>query len=87
MFLANIFNPWTELELTTDLERYSHIISVLEEARIPFKEQIQNMGHNTRRMGTLGVIGELQRYSTLYQVFVKKGDLQKAKYLTRRLSK
>ena len=38
------------------------------------------MGHNTRRAGTVGAVGERPGASVLYYLYVKKADLERARH-------
>lgn len=78
-----LFNPWTELEITREADRYARLIRILEEANLPYKETVQHLGHENRRGGRIGGLGENPRYTILYQVFVRKKDLEQAQYLVR----
>lgn len=71
---------WHELIITNDHEVYSKAINELIEAKIHYREKIQYMGNGTRRGGLVGGLGENQKYIYLYQVFVRKNDIEQAKY-------
>lgn len=77
-------SKWKELAISNDRENYITIIGRLREAGIPYREKGQYIGHGTRRGGTISALGENQRYTYLYQVFVKKNDLEKAKFICKK---
>ncbi len=81
--MLNFLQKWVELEVTNDQERFFKSIAALEEAHIPYRQEGQHMNHGTRRAGRVGTLGENTRYSVLYQIFVKKEDLDKARYVIR----
>ena len=74
-----LFTRWVELFITQENEKFVNVSMLLENAGIEYKEKIQNIGHSNRRSGYLGSLGENPRYANMYQVFVKKTDVEKAK--------
>ena len=52
--------------MTTDGTQHYQALSALEGEGIPFQEKTQAMGHNTRRAGTVGAVGERPGASVLY---------------------
>lgn len=76
-----LFTQWKELFITQDGEKFFKVKALLKNSGISCKEKIQNMGHNNRRNGQLGSIGESPEYASIYQLYVKKADLGKAKAL------
>jgi len=74
-----LFTKWVELVITQDIEKFTKLRTALDNAGIEYKENIQNMGHSTRRSGQIGSLGENSSYTILYQLFVKKTDVERAK--------
>ena len=72
---------WSELVVTNNHEDYTQMVDKLIKAKISYREKVQYMGHGTRRGGTISGLGENQKYIYLYQVFVKKKDIEQAKYI------
>ena len=58
--------------MTTDGTQHYQALSALEGEGIPFQEKTQAMGHNTRRAGTVGAVGERPGASVLYYFYVKR---------------
>ncbi len=77
---------WHEVLVTDDETRYTQCAAALRGADIPCRAKTQALGHATRRSGTLGALGEDPAHSTLYQLFVKAPDLERAKRLCARPS-
>ena len=75
------FLGWVELIITQDAESYANAINLLKNTGIVHKVKIQNIGHSNRRHGGIGAIGENISFSNLFQIFVKKVDLEYAKAL------
>lgn len=75
-----LFNRWVELTVCSDAVRFSQIVAKLEEAKIPYEVKDQALGGRDRRSGGLG---GSSRYNTLFQVLVKKSDLERARYAIR----
>ena len=71
-----LLDPWTELFLTLEASRHSQVLAALEQAGLPCREKIQNAGHVTRRTGNVGASAGS---SVLYQVFVRKSQLEEAR--------
>lgn len=69
--------------MTTDGKQHCQALSALEGEGIPFQEKTQAMGHNTRRAGTVGAVGERPGASVLYYFYVKKADLERARHALR----
>ena len=80
MALLTLFG-WRELTITQDPVQLSRITAALEQAGLSYRVKTQNMGHSNRRDGLLGSLGEDPRYSVLYQLFVRKADLEQAAHL------
>ena len=80
MLLLPLFG-WRELTVTQDMGMLSRITAALEQGGVPYRVRSQNMGHDNRRSGLLGSIGENHQYSLLHQLFVRKADLERAAYL------
>ena len=74
-----LFSPWKELLITQQIEKYVRAIALLKDSGIAYRESMQNMGHGSRRSGQIGVLGENTVVSVLYQIYVKKADLERAK--------
>ena len=70
-----MFNPWVELALFHDTALFSQAVSKLEAAGIPYKVKDQSIGPKDRRTGSLG---GSSRFNTLFQIYVKKEDLEPA---------
>lgn len=66
--------------MTTDGAQHYQALSALEGEGIPFQEKTQDMGHSTRRAGTVGAVGERPGSSALYYLYVKKADLERARH-------
>lgn len=75
---------WREAVVTGDETRYIQCATALREAGIPYRGKTQGMGHANRRSGDLGALGENPAHSYLYQLFVKKADLERAKHICSR---
>ncbi len=58
----------------------SQAVSKLEAAGIPYKVKDQSIGPKDRRTGSLG---GSSRFNTLFQISVKKEDLDRARYALR----
>ena len=67
-----MFNRWVELALFHDTALFSQAVSKLEAAGIPYKVKDQSIGPKDRRTGSLG---GSSRFNTLFQIYVKKEDL------------
>ena len=76
-----LFSKWVELIITRDSGCFANVSALLKNAGIAYKDKIQNMGHGNRRHGEIGAIGENANDANLYQIFVKKADLENAKAL------
>lgn len=75
-----LFNHWVELTVSSDAVRFSQVISKLEKAGIPYEVKNQGLGARDRHSGN---VGGSSRYSTLFQVYVKKKDLEQARHVIR----
>lgn len=76
-----LFSRWVELIITQDSLRFAAVTELLKANGIAYKEEIQNIGHGNRQHGQLGALGENSNYTNLYQLFVKRCDLERAKAL------
>ncbi len=76
-----LFTQWVELIITQDSGYFVKVSTALRSAGIAYKEKIQNIGHGNRQHGQIGAIGENTNYSNMYQIFVKKADIEYAKVL------
>ena len=76
-----LFAHLVELMFTQDSGYFAKVSNVLRGAGIAYKVKIQNIGHSNRRGGLIGAIGENTNYSNMYQIFVKKTDVEYAKAL------
>lgn len=74
-----LFTRWVELMITQDNQKFLNMCMALENAGIPYKDKMQYIGHGTRRNGQIGALGENPKCANLYQIFVKKADMEKAK--------
>ena len=83
MAFFGLFSPWVELTVTTDGKQHFQSVSALEREGVPFREKTQSMGHNARRFGTLGALGEGAGASVLYYLYVKEKDLDQARHALR----
>ena len=72
---------WTELMITNQQIVYVQIIDKLKDAGISYREKIQYIGNGTRRGGLISGLGENRQYIYLYQIFVKKCDIDRARYI------
>lgn len=75
------FLSWRELVVINDEVQYAKVVGELKEQRIPFRIKTQNIGNADRQSGRIGGIGENQRYTCLHQIYVKRVDFEKAKYI------
>ena len=76
-----LFTIWVELIITQDSGYFAKVSTLLTDNGIAYRDKIQNIGHGNRRHGQLGSLGENPSCSDLYQIFVKKDDLEKCKLL------
>ena len=76
-----LFTKWVELIITQDSGYFAKVSTLLTDNGIAYRDKIQNIGHGNRRHGQLGSLGENPCCSNLYQIFVKKDDLEKCKLL------
>lgn len=76
-----LFTKWVELIITQDSGYFARVSALLTDNGIAYRDKIQNIGHGNRRHGQLGSLGENTSCSNLYQIFVKKADLEQAKKL------
>ena len=74
----SLFARWVELLVTQDSVQYAEACTKLMDAGVAYKERIQHIGHGNRRFGLIGSFGENARYSNMYQIYVKKKDLEQA---------
>ena len=80
-----LFSKWVELIITQDSRYFANVSTLLTDNGIAYREKIQNIGHGNRRHGQLGSLGENPGCSNLYQIFVKKDDIEQAKkYIAQR---
>lgn len=75
----SLFTKWVELIITQDSGCFAKVSTLLTDNGIAYKDKIQNIGHGNRRHGQLGSLGENPGCSNLYQIFVKKDDIEQAK--------
>ena len=76
-----LFTKWVELIITQDSGYFAKVSTLLTDNGIAYRDKIQNIGHGNRRHGQLGSLGENPGCSNLYQIFVKKDELEIAKKL------
>ena len=76
-----LFSQWVELIITQDSGYFARVSTLLTDNGIVDRDKIQNIGHGNRRHGQLGSLGENPNRSNLYQIFVKKTDIERAKVL------
>ena len=76
-----LFTKWVELIITQDSGYFAKLSAQLTDNGIAYRDKIQNIGHGNRRHGQLGSLGENPSCSNLYQIFVKKDELEQAKKL------
>ena len=74
-----LFTKWVELIITQDSRYFANVSTLLTDNGIAYRDKIQNIGHGNRRHGQLGSLGENPSCSNLYQIFVKKDDIEQAK--------
>jgi len=80
-----LFTKWVELIITQDSRYFANVSTLLTDNGIAYREKIQNIGYGNRRHGQLGSLGENPGCSNLYQIFVKKDDIEQAKkYIAQR---
>ncbi len=75
------FWKWCELTITNDEDRYIKIMGALEAAGVQCRVKVQNIGHGNRRTGSLGALGENRRYVCIYQIYVQKTHIERAKLI------
>lgn len=75
----SLFTKWVELIITQDSGYFAKVSTLLTDNGIAYRDKIQNIGHGNRRHGQLGSLGENPGCSNLYQIFVKKDDIEQAK--------
>jgi len=75
----SLFTKWVELIITQDSGYFAKVSTLLTDNGIAYRDKIQNIGHGNRRHGQLGSLGENPGCSNLYQIFVKKDDVEQAK--------
>ena len=80
--MVTIFNR-TQLIVSQDIQAVNHWIGLLKKQGIEYKLVSQSIGHNTRRDGMIGGIGESPQYNTIYTLYVPRTMLQQAKYICR----
>lgn len=73
-----LFTRWAELLITQDSVQFAEVCTKLTNSGIAFREKVQHLGHSTRRSGLMGSVGENARYANMYQIYVKKADLDRA---------
>lgn len=76
-----LFAKWVELIITQDSGYFAKVSTLLTDNGIAYRDKIQNISHGNRQHGQLGSLGEKPSCSNLYQIFVKKDDLEKCKLL------
>lgn len=76
-----LFNKWVELIITQDSGHFAKVSALLTDNGIVYRDKIQNIGHGSRRHGQLGSLGENPSCSNLYQIFVKKDEVEQAQKL------
>ena len=76
-----LFTKWEELLITQETAKYLQVIEALKTEGISYKDKSQNIGHDNRRFGGIGGLGESAACGNLYQIFVAKQDLERAKML------
>lgn len=76
-----LFTRWVELMITQDNQKFVNTCTALDNAGIPYRDKMQYIGHGTRRNGQIGALGENPKHANLYQIFVKKGDAERAKWV------
>lgn len=74
-----LFTKWVELIITQDSGYFAKVSTMLTDNGVAYRDKIQNIGHGSRRHGQLGSLGENPSCSNLYQIFVKKDDIEQAK--------
>ena len=74
-----LFTKWVELIITQDSRYFANVSTLLTDNGIAYRDKIQNIGHGNRRHGQLGSLGENPSCSNLYQIFVKKDDIEQSK--------
>ena len=77
----SLFVRWVELLITQDNQKFVNTCTALDNAGIPYRDKMQYIGHGTRRNGRIGALGENPKHANLYQIFVKKGDAERAKWV------
>lgn len=76
-----LFTKWREFLITQDSGHFTKVSALLTDNGIAYRDKIQHIGHGNRRYGQLGSLGENPSCSNLYQIFVKKNELEQAKKL------
>lgn len=76
--MITIFNR-KELLITRDYNMQVNVRSILSENNISYDMKIVNLKHE----GILGSVGENQKNSCIYKLYVHKKDYEEAEYLLR----
>lgn len=74
----SLFTRWVELLITQDSVQFAEVCAKLLNSGIAYKERVQHLGHSNRRSGQIASVGENARYANMYQIYVKKKDLEHA---------
>ena len=73
---------WKEVLLTPSALRYGLVKQALEREKIPFREKMVSSGSAARaRGGWWGQLGERPELETLYYLYVRREDLERAAHL------
>lgn len=72
---------WRELLVTNDRRYFEAVLDALNQHKIAYKEKLQNMGHSTRRGGQISAVGENPGSAVIYQVYVRKSQLEEGKHI------
>lgn len=74
-----------EVFMTFEQEKYVKARDILVKNGISYKRKIKlTMGkRNSHRLGSLGTLGEDDRYSTIYYLYTDKSAAERARYLIR----
>ncbi len=74
---------WTELTTAFDLSDYDRILRTMDGGGIPYRTRALFDGDAPRSQSALGSVGHQPEHQTQYQILVKKGDLDRARFLLR----
>ena len=78
-----IFFKTREVFTTTELPLFTKVIDALSQHRIPFRSKTTVIGPSNRGRGLFGTAGESTDHKTIYYVYTRKKDADKASKVIR----